>query len=130
MAFADVLAENEALLTVGANLVVTVEAEAGAESGRLMLRAVQTVEEVTADAAASGLRVFVTGPEALPSIRSRLEAGAGQKRLRGEGPVHLVMSLAERGEEVEMALPGAWRIGPEIRGALKAAPGVAHVEEF
>jgi hypothetical protein len=29
-----------------------------------------------------------------------------------------------------MALPGAWRIGPEIRGALKAAPGVAHVEEF
>ena len=130
MAFSDVLAEADEMLTLGANLVLTVEAEAGAESARLMLRGVQPVEAVTADAAATGLRVFVEAPEALSSVRARLEAGASATRIRAEGPVHLVMRLPERDEEIELVLPGAWKIGPEIRGALKAAPGVAHVEEF
>jgi len=130
MAFADVLAESEDLLQTGANLVLTVEAEAGAESGRLMLRAVQAADQVVADAAASGLRVTITEQSAVASVQARLAAGMAHARGRGTGPVHFVIPLPDREEEVEVALPGLYRLGPDMRGALKAAPGVAHVEEF
>ncbi|MEM7506820.1 MAG: DNA polymerase III subunit alpha [Pseudomonadota bacterium] len=131
MAFSDTLAEAEAHLEAGANLVLHVEAEAGegGETGRLMLRAVQPVEDVVADAGAMGLRVFVEDVAAIPSIKARLQAPAAG-RLRGQGPVHLVLELDGLEHEAELALPGHWQLGPEMKGAIKAAPGVAHVEEF
>jgi DNA polymerase-3 subunit alpha len=49
---------------------------------------------------------------------------------RGEGPVHLVMALPDSAQEVEIALPGHYPIGPEIKGALKEVPGVSAVTEF
>ncbi|MEO0359873.1 MAG: hypothetical protein AAF322_02135, partial [Pseudomonadota bacterium] len=52
-------------------------------------------------------------------------AGAG----RG-GPVNLVMTLPDLDREAEIALPGDHPVTPAIRGAIKAAPGVVHVEEF
>ncbi|MEM0923279.1 MAG: DNA polymerase III subunit alpha [Pseudomonadota bacterium] len=135
MAFSDTLAEAEAHLETGANLVLHVEAEAGegGETGRLMLRAVQPVEDVVADAGTMGLKVFVEDSAALASIHARLKA-VGTKgaagRPRGQGPVHLVFGLDDLGQEVELALPGVWPLGPGVKGAIKDAPGVAHVEEF
>ncbi|MEM7238905.1 MAG: DNA polymerase III subunit alpha, partial [Pseudomonadota bacterium] len=129
MAFSDVLAEAEEHLAPGANLVLHVEAEAGDGGGRLILKAVQPVEDVVADAAAAGLRIFVDDPGALPSIRARLQTGAAG-RLRGQGPVHLVFDWTEQQREIELVLPGTWKLGPEMTGAIKAAPGVAHIEEF
>ncbi len=32
--------------------------------------------------------------------------------------------------EVEVALKSHYPLSPQIKGAIKAAPGVAHVEEF
>jgi DNA polymerase-3 subunit alpha len=131
MAFSDVLAEAGELLQPGRNLVLRVEADAGDEASRLMLRAVQPVEEVIADAAAHGLTVYVDSAAAMASIGTRLGQGAKMTRARrGEGPVHLVLALPETGQEVEIALPGHYPVGPEIKGALKAVPGVAAVEEF
>ncbi|MGF1446217.1 MAG: DNA polymerase III subunit alpha [Pikeienuella sp.] len=130
MAFADVLVAHEELLTPGANLVLTVEADGDAEAPRLLLREARDIETVVADAAPAGLKVYVGAPAALASIRSRLETAGQIGRSRAMGPVHLVLGLAERGEEVELLLPGRHPVGPEIRGALKAAPGVLHVEEF
>ena len=130
MAFSDVLAEAEALLEPGRNLVLRVETDPGDDASRLMLRAVQPVEEVIANAAPNGLEVLVEDASAMDSIRSTLEQGARIARGRSEGPVHLVVALPETGQEVEIALPGNYPVGPEIRGALKAVPGVAAVEEF
>ena len=130
MAFADVLAEAEALLEPGRNLVLRVETDPGDDASRLMLRAVQPVEEVIANAAPNGLEVLVEDASAMDSIRSTLEQGARIARGRSEGPVHLVIALPETGQEVEIALPGNYPVGPEIKGALKAVPGVAAVEEF
>ncbi|MEM9097832.1 MAG: DNA polymerase III subunit alpha [Pseudomonadota bacterium] len=127
MAFSDVLAEAEEKLTPGANLVLNVENDE--EGGRLMLRGVALIDDVVADAGALGLRIFVEGPEALPSIKARLKAPAA-KRLKGQGPVHLVFDTPEHESEVELVLPGTWMLGPEMKGAIKAAPGVSHVEEF
>jgi len=131
MAFSDVLADADGLLESGRNLVLRIESDGGDEASRLMLRSVQTVEEVIAGAAASGLTVFVEDAAAMPSIRSRLGQGARLARARrGEGPVHLVIALSETDQEVEVALPGNYPVGPEIKGALKAVPGVADVREF
>ncbi|MEM9046365.1 MAG: DNA polymerase III subunit alpha, partial [Pseudomonadota bacterium] len=127
MAFSDVLAQAEERLTPGANLVLNVEADE--EGGRLMLRGVQAAEDVVADAGAMGLKIYIDGPEALQSIKARLQAPAA-KRLKGQGPVHLVFDTPEHESEVEVVLPGRWMLGPEMKGAIKAAPGVAHVEEF
>jgi len=131
MAFSDVLAAAETLLEPGRNLVLRVETDAGDDASRMMLRAVQPVEEVIADAAASGLTVHVEDAAAMSSIRSRLGQVAKMTGARrGEGPVHLVIALPESGQEVEIALPGNYPVGPEVKGALKAVPGVAMVEEF
>jgi len=131
MAFSDVLADADELLKPGRNLVLRVETDLGDEASRLMLRGAQPVEEVIAGAAASGLTVFVEDAAAMTSIRSRLGQGAKMTRARrGEGPVHLVIALPEAGQEVEIALPGNYPVGPEFKGALKAVPGVAAVEEF
>jgi DNA polymerase-3 subunit alpha len=131
MAFSDGLVSAEGLLEPGRNLVLRVEAEPGDEASRLKLRGVQPVEEVMEGAAAAGLTVYVDDAAAMASIRARLGQGARMTRARrGEGPVHLVMALPDSAQEVEIALPGIYPVGPEIRGALKAVPGVATVEEF
>ena len=75
-------AEAGGLLGPGRNLVLRVETDPGDDASRLMLRAVQPVEEVIADAAATGLTVFVEDAAAMASIRSRLGKGAGLARAR------------------------------------------------
>ena len=131
MAFSDVLEQAEDLLEPGRNLVLRVETDAGDDASRMMLRDVQSVDEVVAGAAAAGLMVFVEEAAAMPSIQARLGQVARMTRARrGEGPVHLVVAIPEAGKEVEIALPGNYPVGPEVKGALKAVPGVAMVEEF
>ncbi|MEO0761831.1 MAG: DNA polymerase III subunit alpha, partial [Pseudomonadota bacterium] len=129
MAFSEALAEAEAWLTPGANLVLEVETEGEAQGGRLRLRRVHPIDEVVAST--QGLRVYVGAAEALASVRRRLEIGAragGQGR-RSAGPITLVVALPEMDREAEIALPGSFPTGPEIRGMLKDVAGVEAVEE-
>ncbi len=131
MAFSDVLGENDELLQPGNNLVCHVQAEVSDEQTRLMLRAVQPVEQAAEDAATVGLEVHVGEPDAIASIRSRLELVSTEaRRRRGEGPVRLIMALPELDQEVHVDLPGQYAISAEIRGALKSVPGVEAVAEF
>jgi DNA polymerase-3 subunit alpha len=44
-----------------------------------------------------------------------------------QGEVALVLMLGE-GTEVEVKLPGRFRVSPQIAGAIKAVPGVVAVE--
>jgi DNA polymerase-3 subunit alpha len=125
--FADVLMQARDLLEPGRNVVLTVEAEAEGEGVKLLCRGVQAVDAVTADAAADGLRVFVSAESAIVSLKARLEALPQDRR---GGPVELVVSDPALGADIEIALPGAWLISPEVRGAIKAAAGVVHVEGF
>lgn len=131
MAFQDVLSENDDLLQPGRNLVCHVQAEVSDEQTRLMLRAVQPVEQVAEDAATIGLEVHLDQAEAIPSIRNRLELVSTEaRRRRGEGPVRLIMAIPELDQEVLVELPGQYAISAEIRGALKSVPGVETVVEF
>ena len=69
----------------------------------------------------SGLRIFLRDTEALGSITQRLAT-------RGEGEVSLVLMLEKERSEVEVRLPGKFRVNPQIAGAIKAIPGIVAVE--
>ncbi len=130
MAFSDVLAEAEALLETGRNLVLRVETDSGDDASRMMLRGVQPIEEVVAGAAAAGLEIYVEDPAAMASIRARLDQVTKLKRSGGRGPVHLILPIPDEKREVEVALAEPYPVGPEVKGALKDIPGVADVVEF
>ncbi|MEM7744188.1 MAG: DNA polymerase III subunit alpha [Pseudomonadota bacterium] len=131
MAFSDVLTDADDLLKPGTNLVCHVEIDMGGDNARLMLRAVQAVEQVAQDAAQVGLEVHVEHADAFRSIRSRLELVSTEaRRRRGEGPVRLVLPIPDEDKLIEIDLPGQYAISTEIRGAIKAVPGVQAVMEY
>ena len=67
------------------------------------------------------LRIFLRGADPLESIQRHLAPG-------GEGDVSLIV-LGQPGRgEVEVKLPGRWRVSPQLAGALRAVPGVVQVE--
>jgi DNA polymerase-3 subunit alpha len=99
------------------------------------------------DAAAKtqkGLRIFVRDTKPLESIARRLqmpEAGQGAPA-RGfqakpaappaggsDGDVSLVMML-DLETEVEMKLPGRFKVSPQVAGAIKAVSGVVDVQQL
>jgi DNA polymerase III subunit alpha len=127
-AWAEELAQAEDLLQPGRNLVLHIHADVADEQTRLTVRAAQPVEQVTEDAAAVGLEVYVTDEEAFASIRNRLElVSTAARRRRGEGPVKLVVPVPDLGREIEIDLPGQYAVSTEIRGAIKSVPGVQAV---
>ena len=46
---------------------------------------------------------------------------------KGDGEVRIVLMLKDGGE-VEVKLPGRYKVSPQIAGAIKAVPGVVTVE--
>jgi DNA polymerase-3 subunit alpha len=77
-----------------------------------------------------GLRIHVSGRTAdAEALRSRLErARAGGANGGKGGEVSLVAALEGR-REVEIRLPGRYRLDGALRGALKTAPGVVMLED-
>ena len=85
---------------------------------------------MVADAAAMGLKVYVNEEAAIPSIATRLGELKKDGRLKGRGPVHLVLSHPDLPGEVEVALTGDYPLNPQVKGAIKHIGGVLEVEEF
>jgi DNA polymerase-3 subunit alpha len=92
------------------------------------------------DAAAKtqrGLRIFLRDTRPLDSIVRRLQAPenadpAGSSKAQafrqsGDGDVSLVM-LLDIETEVEIKLPGRFRVSPQVAGAIKAVSGVVDVQ--
>ncbi|MFN3260839.1 MAG: DNA polymerase III subunit alpha [Pikeienuella sp.] len=124
--FSEILLAHRDDLEPGRNVVLSVTPEIDGDQVKFLTQGVQPLDKAVEGDAAAGLRVHVREARAFPSIRARLEDA---KAARG-GPVSLVMILPEDGREVEIAAPGAYRVPPAIRSAIKAIPGVLHVEEF
>jgi DNA polymerase III subunit alpha len=84
-----------------------------------------------------GLRIFVRDAKPLDSIARRLDmpdaaaAGGRQPQAKpagaGDGEVSLVIML-DLETEVEMKLPGRFKVSPQIAGAIKAVAGVVDVQ--
>jgi DNA polymerase-3 subunit alpha len=124
--FAELLGRSRELLESGGPLLLTVavEVRGAGEPPKLTLHEVEDLEQAAARRA-GGLRVYLSDPERLDSLKSVLGRAKGEAAEAGGRPgrVQLVLDLAERGE-VEMELPGAYRLPAEIRQAIKAIPGI------
>ena len=120
--FSEVLAQSRALLDTGQPLIVTVDVRREDDSLRLTAQKIEPVDGVVAHATA-GLRVFVAEAEALPRLKTLISREAG-----GRGRVTVVLDLPSR--EIELALPGGFRINPGIRAAVKSLPGILDVHDI
>lgn len=80
------------------------------------------------DDASVGLRVHVSGRLAdAEALRARLDRSRAEAGKAG-GEVSLIAALENR-SEVEIRLPGRYRLDASVRGALKSAPGVVLLED-
>jgi DNA polymerase-3 subunit alpha len=120
--FSEVLAQARALLDGSQPLIVTVDVRREEDSLRLTAQKIEPLDTVVAHVAA-GLRVFVAEAEALPRLKSLISRETG-----GRGRVTVVLDLPSR--EVELTLPGGFRVNPGIRAAVKSLPGVVDVHDI
>ena len=65
-------------------------------------------------------KVFLRDPAPIEPVAKRLEG-------KGDGEISMVL-LLDGGNEVEVKLPGRFKISPQIAGAIKAVPGVVEVQ--
>ena len=81
-----------------------------------------TVEE---KGSAGSLRVHVSpGAADVEALKARLKPASAER-----GAELSLVALLEGGREIEVRLPGRFRFDAALRGALKSAPGVVHLEE-
>ncbi|HEX3500017.1 MAG TPA: DNA polymerase III subunit alpha, partial [Stellaceae bacterium] len=121
--FSEVLGQARQVLDAGQPLLVTVDCRMEEDSIRLTAQKIEPLDGAVSHAAA-GLRVFVGEPAALKSLRGIIGRDGP-----GRGRVSVVVGL-EPTREVEIALPGAYKIGPGIRAAVKSLPGILDVHDI
>ncbi|GGG24204.1 DNA polymerase III subunit alpha [Chelatococcus composti] len=106
-------------LEPGRAVVLVVQASVEGEDVRARIQSVEPLDEAIAQHQ-KGMRIYVRDETPLASIAERLKQ-------RGEGEVSMVLIL-DSAHEVELRLPGRYLATPQIAGALRAVPGVVHVE--
>jgi DNA polymerase-3 subunit alpha len=119
--FSDTLAVSRDLLEPGKAVIARLEADVDGEEVKLRLQGVELLDRAAAVVAA-GLTVFVRDVKTIDSIGQRLVNG-------GDSPVRLILQM-ERGREVEIALGLKYTVTPQIKGAIKAIPGVIDVQDL
>ncbi len=120
--FSDVLREARALVETGTALVVTVEVRREEDALKLSAQKIEPLDAVIASSAA-GLKVFLREAEALSHLKSLFGREAP-----GKGRVSLVLDLGNR--EVEMELPGGFRVDPRLLLTVKSLPGILDAQEI
>jgi DNA polymerase III subunit alpha len=118
--FSEGLQQYRDLLEPGCAVLLFVAAEVQADDVRVRIQSVELL-----DAAAKkmhrGLRVFVRSQAPLDGLLKRLEP-------KGDGEVSMILILEDGATEVEIRLPGRFKVSPQISGAIKAVPGVVDVQ--
>ncbi|HWE75468.1 MAG TPA: DNA polymerase III subunit alpha [Stellaceae bacterium] len=120
--FSEVLAQARELLDSGKPLLVTADIRTDVDPPRLTAQRIEPLDKIVANAAA-GLKVVLGEAAALAAFKNVLQSEAG-----GRGHVNVVVPLPTR--EVEIALPGGFRIGPRVLSAVQRLPGVLSVQEI
>jgi DNA polymerase-3 subunit alpha len=102
--------------------------EVQAEEVRARIQSVEPLDDAAAKTQ-KGLRVFLRDQAPIDGLVRRLERGGAARNGsdQGDGEVSMVLLLGN-GSEVEVKLPGRFKVSPQIAGAMKAVPGVVTVE--
>jgi DNA polymerase-3 subunit alpha len=132
--FAEGLAQYRDLLEPGTAVLLFLTAEVQADEVRARIQSVEPLDE-TAAKMQRGLRVFLRDETPIAGVVKRLQSmpsaaarnGADTAQQSGEGEVSMVLML-RNGSEVEVKLPGRFKVSPQIAGAIKAVTGVVTVE--
>jgi DNA polymerase-3 subunit alpha len=128
--FAEGLAQYRDLLEPGSAVLLFLTAEVQGDEVRARIQSVEPLDEAAAKMH-KGLRVFLRNQAPIEGVARRLEpmpSGSGRNGAdHGDGEVSMVLML-ENGNEVEVKLPGRFKVSPQIAGAIKAVSGVVTVE--
>ena len=126
--FSEGLAQFRDLLEPGAAVLLTLSAELQGDDVRARIGMVEPLDQAAAKLS-KGLRVFLRAEAPIESVAKRLEGPASGRspQDKADGEVALILLLGE-GTEVEVKLPGRFKVSPQIAGAIKAVPGVVAVE--
>jgi DNA polymerase-3 subunit alpha len=118
--FAEGLQQYRDLLEPGSAVLLVLSAEVQGEDVRARIQTVEALDQA-AQKLAKGLRVFLRSDAPIDGIARRLES-------KGDGEVSMILILEDGATEVEVRLPGRFKVSPQIAGALKAVPGVVEVQ--
>ncbi len=130
--FAEGLAQYRDLLETGAAVLLFLTAEVQGDEVRARIQSVEPLDAAAAKMQ-KGLRVFLRDGAPIEGVAKRLEPialnGNGNRNGadHGDGEVSMVLMLGD-GNEVEVKLPGRFKVSPQIAGAIKAVSGVVTVE--
>ena len=123
--FSDVLEVARDLLEPGRNVVLTVRADPDGEGVKLLANSVAPIDTVADQAGARPIRIHLNRPEAVTSVANLLGQVEGKTRAQ------ITLCVADaQGREIDLTLPQAYPVTPQIRGAIKAMQGVVLVEEI
>jgi DNA polymerase-3 subunit alpha len=117
--FAEGLQQFRDILEPGSPVLLFLTAEAQGDEVRARIQSAEPLDQAAAKLQ-KGLRVFLRDPAPLEPVAKRL----GDK---GDGEVSMVLQIGG-GAEVEVKLPGRFKVSPQIAGAIKAVPGVLDVQ--
>jgi len=136
--FSEGLAQYRDVLEPGAAVLLQLGAELQGEDVRARVLHAEPLDDAAAKTQ-KGLRIFVRDTKPLDSIARRLNmpeqapSGGAAKGAQAkpsssaDGDVSLVIML-DLETEVEMKLPGRFKVSPQIAGAIKAVSGVVDVQ--
>jgi DNA polymerase-3 subunit alpha len=124
--FSEGLAEHRELLEPGTAVLLFLSAEVQGDEVRARIQSVEPLDAAAANLN-KGLRVFLRNETPIEAVAKRLESVPRNAAANGDGEVSMVLMLAQ-GTEVEVKLPGRFKVSPQIAGAIKAVPGVVQVE--
>jgi len=117
--FQEGLEQYRDLFEPGTAVLLFLSAEAQGDDVRARIQSAEPLDKA-AEKLQKGLRVFVRDETPLEAVSRRLDA-------KGDGEVSIV-ALLGAGAEVELKLPGRYKVSPQIAGAIKAVPGVIEVQ--
>ncbi len=124
--FSEGLAEHRDLLEPGSAVLLFLSAEVQGDEVRARIQSVEPLDAAAANLQ-KGLRVFLRDAAPIEGVARRLEQAPRATPTNGDGEVSMVLMLRE-GAEVEIKLPGRFKVSPQVAGAIKAVPGVVQVE--
>ena len=128
--FAEGLAQYRDLLEPGTAVLLFLTAEVQGDEVRARIQSAEPLDQAAAKMQ-KGLRVFLRDDAPIEGVARRLEPiklAAGRSGAdHGDGEVSMVLMLGN-GNEVEVKLPGRFKVSPQIAGAIKAVSGVVTVE--
>src|SRR5215212_2800422 len=107
------------VLEPGAPVLLFLSAEAQGDEIRARIQSAEPLDQA-ASKLQKGLRVFLRDQAPIEPVAKRLDS-------KGDGEISMVLQLGG-GAEVEVKLPGRFKVSPQIAGAIKAVPGVLDVQ--